>query len=85
MRYLLTIVLAVAAACPAICQVTGVEYYIDKDPGYRNATSVSVNSGNDITKSFAISLASITNGFHIVGIRAKDAQGHWSVTQLHSF
>lgn len=79
------ILLAVAVACPAICQVTGIEYYIDTDPGYRNATLIPVTAGNDITKNFILPLASVTNGFHIVGVRAKDAQGHWSVTQLHSF
>ena len=84
MRYIIAIVLAIAV-CPAMCQVTGTEYFIDTDPGYSKATAVSVSAGTDITAIFTVPLSLQTNGFHTVGARARDAQGHWSLTYLHSF
>lgn len=61
------------------------EYYIDTDPGYGNATSIPITPGVDISRDFTVNLASQTAGIHAVGIRARDAMGHWSQTYLHSF
>src|SRR5258708_811566 len=57
-----------------------VEYYIDIDPGYNKATAITFPPGNSLTN-FALNInpASLANGVHILGIRARDANGHWSL------
>jgi hypothetical protein len=59
--------------------ITRVEYYIDGDPGYGKATALSITPGTNLA-SIAINLdtASLTTGVHILGVRAKDANGAWS-------
>lgn len=65
------------AAQPAI---TGIEYYIDKDPGYGNATRLAITTGKNISNApININLSSLTEGVHIVGIRSVDATGAWSL------
>src|SRR5258708_611712 len=57
-----------------------VEYYIDIDPGYGKATAISFTPGNSLTNiALNINPASLTSGVHILGIRARDANGGWSL------
>lgn len=61
--------------------VTNVEYYIDNDPGIGKATPISISpsiSVNDINASIGINDKAA--GTHLIGIRAKDANGSWSLT-----
>ncbi|MEP6674702.1 MAG: T9SS type A sorting domain-containing protein [Ferruginibacter sp.] len=59
--------------------ITNVEYYVDNDPGYGNATPLSIIPAQDLA-GFAINinLVPLNEGVHIVGIRSKDANGAWS-------
>ena len=60
--------------------VTRVEYYIDTDPGYGVATSVSITAGtNLVNQTININPTSLTEGIHVLGIRARDANGSWSL------
>jgi hypothetical protein len=73
---------------PAIPQpnVTNVEYYVDIDPGYGKATPVSIVPGQDLSNiSFPVSLTSLGNGQHFIGIRSKDANGAWSLDNKYAF
>ncbi|MEP7317833.1 MAG: T9SS type A sorting domain-containing protein [Panacibacter sp.] len=64
----------------AIPNVSRVEYYIDTDPGYDNATSVSIGTGTDFANlTVNIDPATLTSGVHVFGIRAKDINGAWSL------
>ena len=54
------------------------EYFIDNDPGYGNAYSVTVTEGTDITVDFTADLSSVPNGFHVLYVRARDELGNWS-------
>jgi hypothetical protein len=85
MRCFITSFLVVALACPAMCQIIGTEYFVDRDPGYNAATYLSVTSGMDISQNVTVMLSAIPQGYHVLGYRAKDAQGHWSITTLYSF
>lgn len=84
MRHLL-VMLLLFCSCPLAAQVTTAEYFVDVDPGYGAATPLSLTPGNDLVKDFTLTLSSVTPGFHAAGVRARDAQGRWSLTYLHTF
>jgi hypothetical protein len=66
--------------------VTRVEYFLDADPGLGSASSVSLTAAADISSlSFGVNLASLTAGFHRLGVRSKDATGQWSLTTNQNF
>src|SRR4051812_5759851 len=58
--------------------VTRIEYYIDKDPGYDNGIALDITRDTDLSNlSINIDPSSLSNGVHLVGVRAKDANGAW--------
>ncbi len=57
-----------------------VEYFIDTDPGYGQATSVAITPGTDIQDAvIAIDPATLTQGVHRLQVRAANANGQWSL------
>lgn len=67
-------------------QITAAEYFIDNDPGVGKATAISVTPGTDINiTANSVNLSGITNGFHYIGLRTRNAEGKWSATVLKSF
>jgi PKD-like domain/Secretion system C-terminal sorting domain len=57
-----------------------IEYYLDVDPGYGKATAISFTPGNSLSNiGLNINPTGLTNGVHLLGIRAQDANGHWSL------
>ena len=69
---------------PALNQL---EYFVDTDPGIGRATSVAVGVNQTTTdQSFTVPIAaSSLTGVHVVGVRAKDADGYWSPTTLRPY
>lgn len=70
------------------CQpnITRVEYYIDIDPGFGNAAAINITQGTDITNlNIAINPETITEGVHRLYVRAKNANGNWSLTNTLLF
>jgi len=65
--------------------ITGVEYYIDNDPGFGSATPVDISAGSDITVSFTANLTGIDDGIHILYVRAQNANGIWSLSLPYPF
>ncbi len=64
---------------PQTPDIVALEYYIDTDPGYGNATSIPFTAGQNVEViDYYISLLAINNGFHKFAIRAKDSFGKWS-------
>jgi hypothetical protein len=60
--------------------VNRVEWFLDTDPGYGNATPISITPGQNLTGlAVNIDLAPLSQGVHIVGIRSRDANGAWSL------
>src|ERR1700712_1920912 len=84
MRCLLTILLTVAFSSPAICQI-GAEYFVDIDPGYNAATYLPIIQATNVSQIVKVALSSVPQGYHVPGFRAKDAQGHLSITTLYPF
>ncbi len=67
-------------------EITGVEYFIDTDPGFGNGTAVSLPSvGNDLTVSFNVNVAALDDGEHILYIRSKDVLNRWGHMYYQAF
>ncbi len=73
---LLPVLIQMAKAQPAINRI---EYYLDTDPGYGNATNLSFTGTTNATAAINIDLTPLNQGVHIVGIRSRDANGAWSL------
>lgn len=70
----------------SVPNITQIEYYIDSDPGYGSGISLTINEGSNIVKDFTILLPnSITEGFHYLNIRGKDANNNWSIIGVRPF
>jgi hypothetical protein len=72
------------AVAPGL-DVVAVEYFVDNDPGFGNATNVPILPGADLTQSFTASLSNLPAGFHTFYIRSKSADGKWSLTANNAF
>jgi len=60
--------------------INKLEYFVDTDPGYGNATNVTITAGanlNDVI--IPIDVTSYSYGFHQVYIRSKDNADRWSI------
>jgi hypothetical protein len=62
------------------------EYFIDTDPGFGNATDVTVTPGNNIANlAIPVDVTSLSKGFHTIYLRSKDDAGSWSLTNRWLF
>jgi len=59
--------------------ITRVEYYFDTDPGFGNGISIPVTAAADLTRAFSVPLNTVSEGIHILYIRAKSNTGLWSI------
>ncbi|MFT3679562.1 MAG: hypothetical protein QM791_04780 [Ferruginibacter sp.] len=75
----LLLVLSSFATLKAQPNINRVEWFLDNDPGYGNATPITINAGPNLQNlAINIDLAPLTQGVHIVGVRSRDANGAWS-------
>jgi len=69
-----------------VSQIQELEYFIDTDPGYGNATQVSLTTtGTDLEISFDVSLAGLTGDDHVLYVRAKNELGQWGQVFIEAF
>ena len=59
--------------------ISNIEYYIDADPGYGNATALSFTGTSDIVTGFNVNTISLAKGLHMIGVRSRDVNGAWSL------
>lgn len=77
----ITLCLTFAATSVWAQQPVRVEYFLDTDPGYGLATSVSgISEGNN---GIAFDLGDALPGSHILYVRSQDSEGRWSATVAH--
>ena len=71
----------------ALPNITAMEYFIDNDLGYGNGTPVTgFTAGATVNQSFQILLTNtLSDGFHFISLRAKDANNKWSVVAVRPF
>lgn len=62
----------------SITNVSTLEYFIDTDPGFGNATNVPITTGSPVIESFSIDLNGVTPGMHMLQLRAQNSNGMWS-------
>jgi hypothetical protein len=73
-------------AATASGNITAMEYYIDTDPGFGNATPITVPGNTGDVNNYAVNLnlsGSLSVGFHYLYIRSK--QNPWSLTTIVPF
>lgn len=62
------------------------EYFIDIDPGFGNATDVTITPGNNISNlAIPVDISALSKGFHTIYLRSKDDIGGWSLTNRWTF
>lgn len=63
--------------------VTQLEYFIDTDPGFGQATAIPFTSDSLVQAlTFSADVSSLNPGLHILYLRSKDATGKWSLTNM---
>lgn len=62
------------------------EYFVDTDPGFGNATNVTITPGNNISNlAIPVDISALSKGFHTIYLRSKDDAGNWSLTNRWTF
>ncbi|MFC3811281.1 3-coathanger stack domain-containing protein [Lacihabitans lacunae] len=79
------LLLFISSVAFAQSNITKVEYFIDVDPGVDNATNVPITAGQAVTANFNFPVTSLSDGFHLLSIRAKNADNNWSATTYRPF
>ncbi|MBS1735985.1 MAG: T9SS type A sorting domain-containing protein [Bacteroidetes bacterium] len=69
----------------AIPNVVAAEYFFDTDPGFGNGNSISVSAAQMVVPDFNGNINALSNGLHNLYVRAKDANGKWSITTNEVF
>jgi hypothetical protein len=65
--------------------ITDAEYFIDVDPGIGNGIAIAVTDGQNPSFVVNVPTTLLSNGFHILSIRAKDAAGNWGLYEKGMF
>lgn len=67
--------------------ITHLEYFIDNDPGFGNGTAISGFTSNPAVNNLSVNipLNNISEGFHYLSIRARDANNKWGPMVVRPF
>jgi hypothetical protein len=66
--------------------INKLEYFIDTDPGLGQGTDVSITAGASLSNfTFSVNLSPVTEGFHTLYVRGRDAGGNWSMVNYRTF
>jgi hypothetical protein len=84
-KIFLTALLCIVARLLPAQTITAAEFFVDADPGVGNATSIAVTPGAAVNFTANVATASLSNGFHVVGIRARDNAGVWGLYETRGF
>ena len=71
----------------ALPNINKAEYFIDIDPGFGLATDIPITTpAIDVSGlAFNVNLAVLAAGFHSIGVRSRDANNKWSLTNVRTF
>lgn len=71
---------------PVLPDMVKMEYFFDTDPGYGNGTNIPISQGSHLNNVvYNIPVFALSNGFHTLYVRGKDANGVWSLSHTHPF
>ncbi len=66
--------------------LTGVEYFVDTDPGVGNGIYLPVSPTDSLDSLFVLPVpGGLGIGWHDLGMRVQDANGNWSFVEIDSF
>jgi len=66
--------------------ITAIEWFIDKDPGFGKGVPLSLTTFPDLVNLTPhLDLTGISKGVHRLFVRSKDQQGNWSLTMAGTF
>ncbi len=69
-----------------IVNITEIEYFFDTDPGYGSATTILISPAEtNPIREISLAAAALPEGLHKVGIRARNENGVWSLTETMDF
>lgn len=87
MKRLIVILALLSSAILCIGQqINKAEYFIDTDPGFGKATNIPISvPANDVSLSYTVNISSLSEGFHMIVLRARDDKDHWSIAQEQVF
>jgi len=77
----------VYTAAPVAAQnIVSAEYFIDTDPGFGNATPITISPGLDLNNvPVSVTTTGVSNGIHRLYIRTRSNEGRWSLTHVKDF
>ncbi len=66
--------------------INKIEYFIDTEPGYGSGVNVPFTAAASVTDlTFSVPITSVSDGFHTLYVRSRDANSKWSVVQARPF
>ncbi|MBD0259040.1 MAG: hypothetical protein ICV83_25255, partial [Cytophagales bacterium] len=66
--------------------ITRVEYFVDKDPGFGRGVNVPVAAAENLSDvAFNVPADTLSEGFHKLYVRALNAGGRWSLSGVRTF
>jgi hypothetical protein len=85
-QYFIYALLLFCSQLQAQQQLTKVEYFVDADPGYGSGVDIPFTAGTTLDVNFSVSLPSnISDGFHYITVRVKNANNQWSAVLTRPF
>ena len=71
-------------AAPA--NISRLEYFVDTDPGFGNATNIPIANALDVAvNNYAVTVGNLSTGIHRLYVRSKTINGKWAITNLQLF
>jgi hypothetical protein len=85
--YCLLCVLCVIVASASAQNISRIEYFFNTDPGFGHGIAITgfTPSANVASLLVPIDLSSVSNGINNLYVRARDANGNWSITHVIPF
>ncbi|MDP5092517.1 MAG: T9SS type A sorting domain-containing protein [Polaribacter sp.] len=74
-----------AAALSNNATISNMEYFFDTDPGLSNGIALTVPANPSLENIFDIDVSSLTEGSHLLFIRAKNTADIWSINAMAAF
>ncbi len=66
-------------------EIVQVEYFVDSDPGRGDGKRIELSAADSLSLNFTADLSDLHTGIHVLYVRGRDSQGHWSLLRSHPF
>ena len=69
----------------ALNNINAMEYFIDADPGRGSGVNIPITPAMNLNILENVPTTSLTEGFHLITVRAQDDKGNWSLSESKPF